>query len=109
MRLAVARDAGLDEDTIGAVFERSTADFTPAHQAALALADALMTQPGQLAPELVAALHEHFDREQLVELTLDVMKWNYQKVQVALGTDRWLRPGELTDLGFDADGTLRLG
>jgi hypothetical protein len=91
------------------VLERSTDGFSPAHRAALGLADALMTQPGQLAPELLAVLHEHFDHEQLVELTLDVMKWNYQKVSVALGTDRWLRPGELTDLGFDANGTLRIG
>ena len=86
------------------MFERSTDDFEPHHRAALGLADALMTQPGQLPPELVADLHEHFSDEQLVELTLDVMKWNYQKVPVALGTDAEVNEGELTDLVFDADG-----
>lgn len=86
------------------MFERSTDELPPHQQAAIALADALMTQPGQLAPELVASLHEHYSREQIVELTLDVMKWNYQKVPVALGTDIWLKPGELTDLVFDDDG-----
>ena len=74
------------------------------HRVALALADALMTQPGALDDELVAALRREFTDEQLVELTLDVMKWNAQKVPVALGTDVWLRPGELTDLVFDEAG-----
>ncbi|CAB4572306.1 MAG: hypothetical protein ACK5CE_12495 [Actinomycetes bacterium] len=74
------------------------------HRVALALADALMTQPGALDDELVAALRREFTDEQLVELTLDVMKWNAQKVPVALGTDVWLRPGELTDLVFDEQG-----
>ena len=32
------------------------------------------------------------------------MKWNAQKVPVALGTDVWLAPGELTDLVFDEVG-----
>ena len=32
------------------------------------------------------------------------MKWNYQKISVALGTDDEVRPGELTDLVFDAEG-----
>ena len=63
-----------------------------------------MTQPGQLASELVTALRTYFSREQLIELTLDVMKWNYQKVPVALGTDAEVHPGELTDLVFDDDG-----
>ena len=45
-----------------------------------------------------------FNDDQIVELTLDVMKWNYQKVAVALGVDREVVPGELTDLVFDDDG-----
>ena len=39
-----------------------------------------------------------------MELTLDVMKWNYQKVPVALGVDAEVRPGELAELHFDASG-----
>ncbi len=77
----------------------------PAHQqAALALADALMTQPGQIDQALADRLAQHFSEAQIVELTLDVMKWNYQKVAVASGTDFELRPGQLTDLHFDDDG-----
>jgi hypothetical protein len=81
-----------------------TDDFPPHHRAALALADAMMTQPSSLSDQQVAELREHFTDEQLVELTLDIMKWNAQKAPVALGTDVWLQPGELTDLVFDADG-----
>ena len=80
------------------------ASLAPAHRAALRLADALMTQPGSIDSGLRAALAEHFSEAQVIELTLDVMKWNYQKVSVALGVDEEVRPGELTDLVFDTDG-----
>ena len=104
MRLAVARDAGLDEDTIDQVLRRDTDGFAPHQRAALALADALMTQPSSLTDAQVAELRGHFTDDQLVELTLDVMKWNAQKIPVSLGTDVWLREGELTDLVFDDQG-----
>ena len=68
------------------------------------LADALMTQPTELSDEAVAQLRSSFTSEELVELTLDVMKWNYQKVAVALRVDAAVRPGELTPLVFDDEG-----
>ena len=83
-------------------FESS--DLPPKHKAALRLADAMMTQPGAISVELRDELAVHFSREQIIELTVDVMKWNYQKVPVALGTDDEIRPGELTDLRFDENG-----
>ncbi len=64
----------------------------------------MMTRPGDIAAELSARLRDHFTPEQIIELTLDVMKWNYQKIPVALGVDREVVPGQLTDLVFDADG-----
>lgn len=97
-------DAGLDEDTIDAVFAGSPEDLPADQRAALALADALMTQPSSLSDAMIDDLHRHFTAEQLVELTLDVMKWNAQKVAVALGIDDWIRPGELSDLRFDDQG-----
>jgi hypothetical protein len=103
VRLAVARDQGLDEATI-ADADGGGASLSAAQRAALSLADAEMTMPGELSPPLVDELHAHFDDGQLLELTLDVMKWNYQKVAVALGLDDEVRPGELSDLRFDADG-----
>jgi hypothetical protein len=97
-------DAGLDEDTVGAVFADSLEDLPADRRVALALADALMTQPSLLTDAMIDDLHLHFTAEQLIELTLDVMKWNAQKVAVALGIDDWIRPGELSDLRFDEQG-----
>ena len=63
-----------------------------------------MTMPALIPAELIERMHTHFSPEQIVELTLDVMKWNAQKISVALGTDVWMAPGELTDLVFDEQG-----
>lgn len=64
----------------------------------------MMTRPGDVSDDLRGRLARHFTHEQIVELTLDVMKWNYQKIPVALGVDREVVPGELADLIFDDDG-----
>lgn len=63
-----------------------------------------MTRPGDITIEQRDELRSHFTDHEILELTLDIMKWNYQKVAVALGTDDEVRPGELTDLVFDAAG-----
>ncbi len=78
--------------------------LTEAQQVAIELADQLMTHPGRVPADLAARLRRHFTRDQIVELTLDVMKWNYQKIPVALATDHEVVPGELADLVFDGDG-----
>ena len=104
MRLAVAGQVGLDETVAAKVERYEVSDLSDAHKAALRLADALMTQPGEIDAELRAELHRHYTDEQLLELTLDVMKWNYQKVPVALGLDDEVREGELTPLVFDDHG-----
>ena len=76
----------------------------PHHEVAVAFATQFMTQPKAITQELLEELREFFSDDQLIELTLDVMKWNYQKVSVALGTDREIRAGELSELHFDANG-----
>ena len=76
----------------------------PHHKAATAFATGLMTRPNSITQELLEELREFFSDDQLIELTLDVMKWNYQKVSVALGTDREIRDGELSELHFDENG-----
>lgn len=96
-------DEGLDETTI-ADADGDGGSLTPAQRVALELATVEMSAPGELSPVLTAELRRHFTDAQLVELTLDVMKWNYQKIPVALGVDVEVRPGELVDLHFDADG-----
>jgi hypothetical protein len=101
--LAVADEAGLDEDRARLVFD-DPAGLDEAHRAALELADALMTRPDSLSADTITTLRSHFTERQLVELTLDVMKWNYQKVSVATGTDLEMVPGTLAPLRFDNDG-----
>ena len=66
-----------------------------------------MTQPSSISADLREELLRHFRPEEVLELTLDVMKWSYQKVAVALGTDAEVTPGRLTDLAFDEDGSPR--
>jgi hypothetical protein len=100
----VARQQGLDEPTIAKVERYETSDLSKRHKVALRFADALMTQPGAISDELVADVNTEFTREQLIELSLDVMKWNYQKVSVAMRTDVEMKPGELADLVFDEHG-----
>ena len=76
----------------------------PHHKAAVVFATQVMTQPKAITQELLEELRSFFSDDQLIELTLDVMKWNYQKVSVALGTDREIREGELSELHFDENG-----
>ena len=104
LRSAVAVQQGLDETTAAKVQRYEASDLPDSQKAALRLADALMTQPGSIDASLAADLHEHFTDDQILELTLDVMKWNYQKVTVAMGVDQEVRPGELAPLQFDAQG-----
>jgi hypothetical protein len=100
----VARQQGLDEPTIAKVERYETSDLSDRHKVALRFADALMTQPGAISPQLAADLNAEFTQAQLIELSLDVMKWNYQKVSVAMRTDVEMKPGELADLVFDEHG-----
>ncbi len=105
--MAVAKDHGLDEPTIAKVQNYESSDLAERHKVALRFADAMMTQPGQISSELRRQLFEHFGREEIVEMTVDVMKWNYQKIPVALRTDVEVRPGELTPLLFDEQGNWK--
>lgn len=105
MRSVVAKQHGLDETLVAEARNHGAGDvLTPGQKVALDVADALMTQPAQVPADLRERLHSHFTRDQIIELTLDVMKWNYQKVAVAVGTDVEVRPGQLSNLAFDADG-----
>lgn len=79
-------------------------DLTDAQIAAVDFAHALMTGPADISADLRTRLRDHYSVEQIIELSLDVMKWSYQKVAVALGVDREIVPGQLTDLVFDDDG-----
>ena len=103
MRLAVARENGLDEEMAQKAL-RNGASIDRRYSLAIRFATDLMTQPNAMTEELLEELNEFFTIEQLIELSLDVMKWNYQKVSVALGTDREIREGGLSELHFDENG-----
>jgi len=107
LRMAVAKQEGLDEAMASKIDRYEASDLSTRHKVALRLADAMMTMPAAIDFDLRRQLFEQFSRDEVLELTLDVMKWNYQKVPVALGTDDEVRPGLLTDLVFDADGNPR--
>jgi|TARA_B100000530_G_scaffold332094_1_gene277854 hypothetical protein len=83
---------------------RNDEDLDKHYALATRFATNLMTQPSAVTGEDLTELREFFTDDQLIELSLDVMKWNYQKVSVALGTDREVREGELSELHFDASG-----
>jgi hypothetical protein len=65
-----------------------------------------MTRPGDLDDATVAALRSTYSPEQLVELTLKVLKFNTQKVNVALGTHRWYSGDEVATARWNADATF---
>ena len=104
LRQAVARQHGFDEDMAAKIDRFESSDLSERHKAALRLADAMVTQPGSIDAALGDELRRHFDDEGILEITLDMMKWSYQKVSVALGTDAEVTPGRLTTYEFDETG-----
>ena len=84
--------------------EPSPSDLDERHALALAFADALMTRPDALDPSTVAALRRAYTDAELVELTLKVLAFNSQKVNVTLGTHRWIASDELGAQRWNADG-----
>jgi alkylhydroperoxidase family enzyme len=107
VRLEVDGARAVDEDTADLVARRRADALDPARAAAMALADAMMSQPASLDDGTVDALHQHFGNDELLEMTLDVMKFSHQKIKVSLGLDEPLRAdGGLTDFAIDADGRL---
>jgi AhpD family alkylhydroperoxidase len=107
LRLIDAAEAGVNETMTAKIERYESSDLPERHKTALRLADALMTQPGQMSNELKQQLHAQFTDDELLEMTLDIMKWNYQKVPVALRVDVEPARGQLTGLAFDDDGRHR--
>lgn len=105
VRLEVDGARAVDEETADLVARREGDRLTPRHAAAMHLADAMMSQPRSIDGALVAELHRHFTRDELLEMSLDVMKFSHQKIKVSLGLDEPMRPdGGLVDFAVDAGG-----
>lgn len=65
-----------------------------------------MTRPCDLDDATVAALRATYTPDQLVELTLKVLKFNTQKLSVALGTHRWVTADTITTMHWNQDGAF---
>jgi alkylhydroperoxidase family enzyme len=102
VRLLVDGGRAVDEAAAERIGASDSAAFEPRHAAALQLVDAMTSQPGSIDDALAGELHGHFTAEELLEMTLDVMKFSHQKIKVALGLDEPLRPGGyLVDFSID--------
>ena len=108
VRLDAAMEQGFDETVGDKIDAWETSDLEPRHKAALALTDAIIMEPGAIAPAVREEARRHFTDAQVAELCLDVMKWSVQKVLVALRIEPPPADG-LTRLSFDERGRFRLG
>lgn len=65
-----------------------------------------MVRPGDLDDATVAALRATYTPEQLVELTLKVLKFNTQKLNVTFGTHHWFTADDLAVARWNHDGSF---
>jgi alkylhydroperoxidase family enzyme len=78
-------------------------------RAALALADAFVTDPARLEGDLRRRVLDRLSESEVVELLFDVIAWSQQKVLVSLSLDAPVDPDALTSLDFDAGGHAVVG
>lgn len=86
LRSRPALAAGATEATFDAIDDGPSGLSAP-QRTAIALTDAIIWQPGDLADELVDDVRRHFAPDQAVELVLDVMRNAANKIAVAFGAD----------------------
>lgn len=103
--MAVVKLDDHDGETVERALDPTAQGLAEPHRLAVALADALMSRPGDIDDSTVEALREHFSSDQLVEITLKVMKFNIQKVLVALGTHSWITADQIDHITWNRDGT----
>jgi hypothetical protein len=108
VRLREAYAAGVDESMTAKIdfFEQS--DLDERIKVALRYTDAFLNDPSAVDARLSAQLAGHFSPAQVVEMSLDIMKWSTQKIHVTLGLDVMpgvdVEGGALTFFGFTPDG-----
>jgi alkylhydroperoxidase family enzyme len=106
VRLAVAGTPVMPESTAGDILAGDLARVSERERVAIAFADELMTQPGQMSDQLVGELHRVFTDDELAELTVKILKFNMQKVTVACGHDMTMTVDTLNAHGWGADGSF---
>jgi alkylhydroperoxidase family enzyme len=105
LRSRSALAAGADDALFEAVDRHETSDLSEARKAALAFVEVMLTTPGQITDERVAALRAHYEPAACVEIVLDVTRNATNKVAVALGADApHVESGyEIYDVGPDGE------
>ena len=103
--MAVAKQNDADGDEVEHALHPTGEGLSPDHRLSILLADAVMTRPGDIDDATVAAIRERFTPEQIVEMTLKVLKFNVQKPLVALGTHAWIEPDAINEVSWNRDGT----
>jgi alkylhydroperoxidase family enzyme len=86
-RSVKAITAGADESMFTKVDWYETTDLSERHKVALRLTDTVITQPTEIAPELVVQVRKYFEPEEVVEIVFDILRNSAQKVAVALAAD----------------------
>ena len=86
-RSAVALQRGADEQMLTAVDHYRESDLSPAQQAALAIADAYLTSPGEMTDAVRDEVRAQLSPVQVVEVVLKLMGFSSDKAMVALGLD----------------------
>lgn len=79
------------------------------HTAALRYTDAHMIEPTAVSPDLADELRQHFSAAELLQLTIEVSSWNYQKVLVALAIDEPVSTEGLTAITIGPEGAIQIG
>ena len=111
LRMNTALEAGANEALFDEVDNYENSDMSPRHKAALALADAMVWQPGFIPDAVTDAVREHFSPAEAVELVLDMTRNALSKVAVAFGSDApHVDEGvEIYDVDVDGNVTFGLG
>lgn len=108
VRLRDARQAGVDENLAAKIDHFEESDLDERLKVLLRYVDAFITSPSSVTADLAQALSSFYTAEQMVEISLDIMKFSTQKIHVTLGLDVMpgvdVESGAVTFFEFDADG-----
>lgn len=104
LRLASAKDAGLEEEMLMQVARHDESRLSDRQTTALRLAEAFVTHPAGIDGELRERVLAELSPAEVVEVMFDIMAWSQQKVLVALVLDDPINPDALSSLAFDAEG-----
>ncbi|MCU1476748.1 MAG: hypothetical protein JWQ64_1441 [Subtercola sp.] len=108
LRLDEAMDAGVDEKMTAKVSRFESSDLDERYKVALRFTECMIIEPTSMTPALAAEIRTWYSKEEIVELTLDVMKWSQQKPQVSLKIEAPKQEG-LTVMGFAENGDFVRG